>query len=486
MFDRLMCRTVFAQADRVVRVDEDRTKLHQCGHADGVAGVVRECEERAAVGNEAAIKRNAVLDGAHAELANAVADVSTAHIVVRQTLNTGPVGEIGTGQIGRAAQQFGQRRCKSVERLLACFAGGHRFGSGSRSTKRVHHRFVKARGQVAGETALEFGGQFRVSLFVLGKECFPFALHAAAGFAGIHRRIDFLRHFKGRIVPADVGAGGRDFVAPERFAVSFGRAGAIGTALTNDGAADDQRGLGGFGFGLRQSDIHRFSVMAVNRTDHIPAVCFKAAAYVVAVPPLDVAVNTDAVVVVYCNELVESPDAGKRTDFVADAFHHAAVAKEAIGAVVDDFKSVAVEFRGEHLFGKRHADGVGNALTERTGRGFHPRRNADFGVARRFAPELAEILDIFDGNVIARQMQHRVLQHGAVAVGKNEAVACRPLGISRIVAQMSREQRHGDVGHAHGHAGVAGLGAFNRVHGKSADSGGHRLGGDCFGHFYVG
>ena len=88
---------------------------------------------------------------------------------------------------------------------------------------------------------------------------------------------------------------------------------------------------------------------------------------------------------------------------MADAFHHAAVAKEAISAVVDDFKSAAVEFRGEHLFGKRHADGVGNALTKRTGRGFHPRRNADFGVARRLAAELAEILDVFDGNVIARQ-----------------------------------------------------------------------------------
>ena len=226
--------------------------------------------------------------------------------------------------------------------------------------------------------------------------------------------------------------------------------------------------------------------MAVDRTDHIPAVGFETTAHVVSVPSLDVTINADAVVVVDRDKLVEPPDACKRADFVADAFHHAAIAKEAVGAVVDDLKAVAVEFRRKHLFGKRHADGVGDALTERTGRGFHPRRNADFRVPRRFAAELAEILDVFDRNVIARQMQHRVLQHGAVTVGENEAVACRPLGISRIVTQVSREQRHGDVGHAHGHAGVAGLGAFDRVHGKGADSGGHRLGGDCFGHFYIG
>ena len=168
---------------------------------------------------------------------------------------------------------------------------------------------------------------------------------------------------------------------------------------------------------------------------------------------------------------------------MADAFHHAAVAQEAVGAVVDDVKAFAVEFGREHLFGKRHADGIGDALPERTGGGLHARGHAHFGMTGRLAAELTEVLDVFHRNVVARQVQHRVLQHGAVTVRENEAVAGGPQGVGRVVTQMTREKRHGDIGHAHGHAGVAGLGAFDRIHGKGADGGGHRLGGDFVGHF---
>ena len=156
MFDRLVRRTVFAQTDGVVRVDEDRTQLHQSRHANGVAGVVREREERAAIGNETAVERNAVLDGAHAEFANAVADVATAHVVACKTLHTGPVGEVRTRKVGRAAEQFGKSGGQGVESLLACLAGSHRFSGGSGAAKCVHHGFVKTCGQVAGETALKF------------------------------------------------------------------------------------------------------------------------------------------------------------------------------------------------------------------------------------------------------------------------------------------------------------------------------------------
>ena len=79
VLDRLVRRAVLAQADGVVREDEDHPLLHQRRHAQRVARVVGEREEGAAVGNEAAVQRDAVHDRGHAELAHAVVDVAPGH-----------------------------------------------------------------------------------------------------------------------------------------------------------------------------------------------------------------------------------------------------------------------------------------------------------------------------------------------------------------------------------------------------------------------
>ena len=67
-----MRRTVFAEPDRIVSEDEQRAHAHQRRHAQGVAAIVREREERAAVGNESSVQREPVHDRGHAELAHAV------------------------------------------------------------------------------------------------------------------------------------------------------------------------------------------------------------------------------------------------------------------------------------------------------------------------------------------------------------------------------------------------------------------------------
>jgi hypothetical protein len=76
VLDGLVRGAVFAQADGVVREHMDHALLHQRGHADGVAAVVAEGQEGAAVGDEAAVQRHAVHDGGHAEFAHAVVDVA--------------------------------------------------------------------------------------------------------------------------------------------------------------------------------------------------------------------------------------------------------------------------------------------------------------------------------------------------------------------------------------------------------------------------
>ena len=56
MLDRLMRRPVFAEADRIMRHDIDDAQLHQRREADRRPAVIGEDQERAAIGNDAAMR----------------------------------------------------------------------------------------------------------------------------------------------------------------------------------------------------------------------------------------------------------------------------------------------------------------------------------------------------------------------------------------------------------------------------------------------
>ena len=101
MLDRLVRRTVFADADRVVRHHMDHALTHQRAEADGGAGVIREDEEGAGVGDDAAMQRHAVHRGGHRVLADAPVDV-TAAIRIRREWRFGRrrTCVVGAGEIG--------------------------------------------------------------------------------------------------------------------------------------------------------------------------------------------------------------------------------------------------------------------------------------------------------------------------------------------------------------------------------------------------
>ena len=186
--------------------------------------------------------------------------------------------------------------------------------------------------------------------------------------------------------------------------------------------------------------------------------------------------DADAVVVVQSNQLAQAPGTSERNRLLADALHQAAIAQEGIGVVVHHGVAGAVELSGQQLFCQRHAHGIGNALAQRAGGGFHAGGVAHFRVAGGFAAQLAEVFQLFNGQGVTRQVQECVNQHRAVAVGQHKAVAVGPLRVGRVVLQMLAPQRHGHVGHAHGGTGVAGFGLLNSVHSQGADRVGHRLG----------
>ncbi len=131
-----MRRTVLAQPDGVVGVDEDRAQLHERRQPQRVAPVVGESEEGAHVGNEPTVQSEPVGDRVHAELAHAEVDV-IAGVFGRDRLAARPGRQHRPGQIGRAADQFRQRRRERFDRLLRGLAGGDRIRLGG---LRAHQR----------------------------------------------------------------------------------------------------------------------------------------------------------------------------------------------------------------------------------------------------------------------------------------------------------------------------------------------------------
>ena len=78
LLDRLMGGPIFAQADRIVGVDEDVADFHQRRHPQCIARVFGKHEKCSRVGNESAMQRHAVGNRRHAKFPHAIVDVIAA------------------------------------------------------------------------------------------------------------------------------------------------------------------------------------------------------------------------------------------------------------------------------------------------------------------------------------------------------------------------------------------------------------------------
>ena len=90
--------------------------------------------------------------------------------------------------------------------------------------------------------------------------------------------------------------------------------------------------------------------------------------------------------------------------------------------------------------------------------------------------ELTKLAQLRHWEVVTREVQEGIEQHGAMAIGHNESVSIWPGGVGGVVSEVISPECHGHVGHAHRHAGVARIGLLNGIHGQGSDCIGH-LGG---------
>ena len=103
MLDRLMRRTVLANAERVVCPDINHVQAHQRRETHCRFHVVREDEERAAGRNHAAVQRHAVGHAGHRQLRNARLEEFTAEVALRKGfgLLEEAVGLVRIRKVGR-------------------------------------------------------------------------------------------------------------------------------------------------------------------------------------------------------------------------------------------------------------------------------------------------------------------------------------------------------------------------------------------------
>ncbi len=466
-FDGFVGGAVFADKDGVVRHDEDALDFGEGHEADGRAHVVGEDEEGGAVGDECAVVADAGDDGAHAVLADAKVGGAAGVGVFLEGAVVFVPGFGGGGQVGTAAEDVFDF---AHEEFLG-FAGGVACGLGFGVGGPLGEAGSDVGGDVFAPEGLVEGGFFGVGGGVAGEEVVPSGfVGGPAGAKGSEVGFHFVGHEElGVFGPAEVAFGGGDFFGAKGVGVGFGLALEFGGAKADFGFGDDEGGLAFGDAGFADGGANLVVIVAVN-LDDVPVVATEAGGHVVGVGEFGAAFDGDLVVVVDPDEVVEAEVAGEGGGFVGDAFLKVAVGDDGVDVVVADGVFRRVEGGGKVFLGDGHADGVAGALAEGAGGAFDAGGFVKLGVAGGEAVPLAEVFQLIEGDgFVAREVEKGVDEHGAVTGGKDEAVAVAPGGVGGVEAEVFAKEDGGDVGAAHGEAGVAGLGFFNGIEGEGAD-----------------
>ena len=195
----------------------------------------------------------------------------------------------------------------------------------------------------------------------------------------------------------------------------------------------------------------------------VPPVGTEASGRIVRQAELGRTVDRDVVVVIDAHEPTEPEVAGQGRSLVRQPLGEIAVAGDAPGAVVDH---VAAEARPELSLGDGQPDGVGDALSEGAGGHLDAIGVPSLGVPRRLASPLAEVAQVLLGDVVPREVEHRVEEDRRMAGGQHEAVAVGPVRIGRVVLHHPGPQHVGEGGQRHGGALVTRAGRVGGVHGE--------------------
>ena len=250
-------------------------------------------------------------------------------------------------------------------------------------------------------------------------------------------------------------------------AVRLARARHLGNAFSDQRLGNDQLrlALGRFGNFVRSEEfLHILTIHFL----HAPSIGLETRPRVFALREKRHGVQCHIVRVIDKDEIVQLKVAGQRTGLARHPFLQTSVAGQTDHLVVEDGVLRRVETRRAHHPRHGEAHRVGHALAEGTGCCLDPRRFREFRMPRGHAVQLAELLQVVQRDVIAREMQPRVKKHAPVARGENESVAVQPPRLLRIVTQRSAEKNGPDFRAAKRQPEVTGFAGGDGIDGEAA------------------
>ena len=179
-------------------------------------------------------------------------------------------------------------------------------------------------------------------------------------------------------------------------------------------------------------------------------------------------VERDCVRIVNQNQIIETKMSRERAGFRGDPFLQTAVAREANAVLIENAMLARIESCRRHFHRHRDADGIPDALPERTGRALDARRFEKLRMARRLAVKLTEAFDLFHRQVVTAHVQPRVEKHAAVAGRENKVVAPDPARFIWIMLQGMAIKNGAHLGAAQRQTEMPGFRSLDRVHGQAA------------------
>src|SRR6516165_855403 len=223
MFDGLVRRAIFANADRVMREDIGHGNFHQRTQAYGAPPVVTEDEEPGSEGSQLR-ECKTVQDGTHGMFSDSEVQVPARGAAGLEIacFREGQTRLGGWGKVGGTTKQPWKVRCDGVQNL------GRRLASRNSLciSRKEGNIFRPVRGWLSLLDLLNFLRQLRKFLAVLGKLLFPLLAGFAASSSdtGCEVFVHLLGHQKLRIGRPSIGLLRQlDLLLAERLAVGSAR-----------------------------------------------------------------------------------------------------------------------------------------------------------------------------------------------------------------------------------------------------------------------
>jgi hypothetical protein len=454
VLNRLVGRAVFADEDRVVGQNVDEGHLHQRGQAYRRPEVIAEHQERGDKRPQAAVQRHAVSDRRHRQLAHAEVHRPPAGVVRAIIAVLGQGGVIGGGKVRGATDHVGQHLRDRLQGVAARLSGCHLVSDG-----------VLGQGDILEQCGIPATNRFiplRQKSRVCGtpriKRLFPRGVRF--GELGLTRGKE-LRRLRGDVehllrINADLFLGQGDLVVTQRRAMNAVSTRLVGGAFSDSRAEDHHARLSRLRVRFGDQLPDRVCIVRV-AFQHLPAVGAIARRDILGKRQLGGTLDGDAVGVVKDGQFSQFEVTRQGARLGGDSLHHAAVPGDRVGMVVDDRLVGGVKACSGHLLRDRNPHRVGDALAQRTGGRLKPDGLAVLRVTRRLAADLAEFLDLFQGQSVAGKMQQAVQEHRTVTRGKNKPVPVGPVRIAGVVLHDFAVQQSTKLGHTHRHTGVSGI-----------------------------